>query len=119
MSTADYVAKYTRRRALLTQVENYWIDEAYRELGYRTVEADRPGPPGQLDSSLKKHTTLLNRLKSALLVGPADTIIKEIDGLVLTKYLEETVAAVIEGASKGRGDAEVAVDVSFHFDVTC
>lgn len=112
MSTADYVAKYNRRRALLTQVENYWIDEAHRELsaGYT---ADRTGPPGQLDSSLKKHTTLLNRLKSALLVGPADTIIKEIDGLVLTKYLEETVAAVIEGASKGRGDPEVAVDVSF------
>lgn len=111
MSTADYVAKYNRRRALLTQVENYWIDEAYRELRV-AHQADRAGPPGQLDSSLKKHTTLLNRLKSALLVGPADTIIKEIDGLVLTKYLEETVAAVIEGASKGRGDPEVAVDVS-------
>ncbi|EJT53100.1 hypothetical protein A1Q1_00107 [Trichosporon asahii var. asahii CBS 2479] len=67
MSTADYVAKYNRRRALLTQVENYWIDEAYH------------------------------------------TIIKEIDGLVLTKYLEETVAAVIEGASKGRGDPEIIV----------
>lgn len=74
------------------------------------------GPKGPLDSSLKKHTTLLNRLKSALLVGPADTIIKEIDGLVLTKYLEEIVAAVIEGASRGRGDPEVAVDVSTYME---
>jgi regulator of nonsense transcripts 2 len=32
--------------------------------------------------------------------------------LTLTKYLEEIVAAVVEGASKGRGDPEVAVDVS-------
>lgn len=69
------------------------------------------GPPGALDSSLKKHTTLLNRLKSSLLVGPADALIKEIDGLTLSKYLEEIVGAVVEGASKGKGDPEVAVDV--------
>ncbi|KAL1407550.1 mRNA decay protein [Vanrija albida] len=101
MSTADYVSKYARRRAQLSTVEKYWLDEANR-------------PPGQLDSSLKKHTTLLNRLKAALLVGPADTLIKEIDGLVLTKYLEEIVAAVVEGASRGRGDPDVAVDVIVH-----
>lgn len=73
---------------------------------------DVEGPPGQLDSSLKKHTTLINRLKAALLVGPSDAIIKEIDGLVLSKYTSEIVAAVVEGASRGRGDPEVAVDVS-------
>lgn len=32
--------------------------------------------------------------------------------MTLTKYLEEIVAAVVEGASKGKGDPEVAVDVS-------
>ncbi|RSH95137.1 hypothetical protein EHS25_000223 [Saitozyma podzolica] len=101
MSTADYVAKYPRRQQLLGQVEKYWLDEPRR-------------PPGSLDSSLKKHTTLLNRLKSSLLVGPSDTLAKEIDGLTLTKYLEEIVAAVVEGASKGRGDPEVAVDVIVH-----
>lgn len=69
-------------------------------------------PPGSLDSSLKKHTTLLNRLKTLLLIGPAEPIIKEIDGLTLSKYLEEIVGAIIEGASKGKGDPEVAVDVS-------
>ncbi|TXT09089.1 hypothetical protein VHUM_02563 [Vanrija humicola] len=101
MSTADYVQKYARRSAQRSTVEKYWLDEPNR-------------PPGQLDSSLKKHTTLLNRLKAALLVGPADTIIKEIDGLVLTKYLEEIVAAVVEGASRGRGDPEVAVEIIVH-----
>lgn len=40
-------------------------------------------------------------------------LIKEIDGLTLTKYLEEIAGAVIEGVSKGRGDPEVAVDVSY------
>lgn len=82
----------------------------HNSAGYRWLTF-LPGPPGQLDSSLKKHTTLINRLKSSLLVGPSDAIIKEIDGLVLTKYLEEIVAGVIEGSGRGRGDAEVAVDV--------
>lgn len=68
-------------------------------------------PAGALDSSLKKHTTLLNRLKSTILIGPADTLIKEIDGLTLTKYLEEIVGAVVEGVSKGRGDPDAAVEV--------
>jgi regulator of nonsense transcripts 2 len=65
-----------------------------------------------LDSSLKKHTTLLNRIRTLILVGPAEVIIKEIDGLTLTKYLEEIVGAVIEGVSRGRGDPDVSVDVS-------
>lgn len=32
--------------------------------------------------------------------------------MTLAKYLEEIVAAVVEGASKGKGDPEAAVDVS-------
>ncbi|OXM78214.1 hypothetical protein C364_04151 [Cryptococcus neoformans Bt63] len=99
-STADYVAKYRRRAALLHTAEKYWLDDARR-------------PPGSLDSSLKKHTTLINKLKSSLLIGPADALIKDIDGLTLTKYLDEIVAAVVEGAAK-KGDPEVAVDVIIH-----
>jgi regulator of nonsense transcripts 2 len=47
-----------------------------------------------------------------LLVGPAATFIKEIDGLTLSKYLEEIVGAVVEGATRGKGEPDVAVDVS-------
>ena len=83
-----------------------------RRVGQRVNEADYLGPPGALDSSLKKHTTLLNRLRASLMVGPPDALIKETDSLSLTKYLEEIVAAVVEGASKGKGDPEAAVDVS-------
>lgn len=90
------------------------MDDPHHSSPYRGFLSlcDCPGPPGSLDSSLKKHTTLLNRLKSSVLVGPSDTLVKEIDGLTLKKYLEEIVAAVVEGASRGRGDPEVAVDVS-------
>ncbi|WRT69288.1 uncharacterized protein IL334_006272 [Kwoniella shivajii] len=99
-STSEYVAKLPRRKKLLATAETYWLEEARR-------------PPGSLDSSLKKHTTLLNKLKTCLLVGPPETFIKEIDSLTLTKYLEEIVAAVVEGSTK-KGDAEIAVDIIVH-----
>jgi regulator of nonsense transcripts 2 len=61
---------------------------------------------------LKKHTNLLNKLKTNVLVSPPDALLKDIDGLTLTKYLEEIAAAVVEGACKGKGDPEAAVEVS-------
>lgn len=73
-------------------------------------------PAGALDSSLKKHTTLLNRLRSALLTTSPAQFIKEIDGLALTKYVDEIVAAVVEGVGSARGvkaDVEGAVEVSW------
>ncbi|KAK8844121.1 hypothetical protein IAR55_006915 [Kwoniella newhampshirensis] len=100
-TTSDYVAKFPRRRGLSDTVQKYWLDEPRR-------------PSGALDSSLKKHTTLLNKLRSTLLVGPADALVKDIDGLTLSKYLEEIVAAVVEGSSKGKGDPEIAVDIIVH-----
>ena len=71
------------------------------------------GPAGALYSSLKKHTNLLNKLKTNLFASPADALLKDIDGLTLTKYLEEIVAAVVEGSSKGKGDIDSAVEVSW------
>jgi regulator of nonsense transcripts 2 len=38
-------------------------------------------------------------------------LVKDIDGLTLTKYLEEIAAAVVEGACKGKGDPEAAVEI--------
>jgi regulator of nonsense transcripts 2 len=70
------------------------------------------GPSGSLDSSLKKHTNLLNKLKTNLLASPPEALLKDIDGLTLTKYLEEIVAAIVEGAGKGKGDPEAAIEVS-------
>jgi regulator of nonsense transcripts 2 len=71
-------------------------------------------PKGPLDSSLKKHTTLLNKLRSALLTTSAPVLIKESDALSLGKYTEEIAAAVLEGVSSSKGgkaDADAAVEV--------
>ena len=115
MSSDDYVFKYSRRRTFRDKIAQYPSEEAKStDIPLVFCQCDWliiVGPPGILDSSLKKHTTLLNRFRTSLLVGPAETLIKEIDGLSLTKYLEEIVAAVVEGATRSRGDPEVAVDV--------
>ena len=68
-----------------------------------------------LDSSLKKHTTLINKIKSSLLNTQPATLIKEIDGLSLSKYVEEIVGAVLEGLTVvkgGKADVEGVVEVS-------
>lgn len=68
----------------------------------------RTEPKGPLDASLKKHTTLINKLRSAILTTPSETLIKEIDGLTLTKYVAEIVGAVVEGVTaKGGGKVDI------------
>jgi hypothetical protein len=71
-------------------------------------------PKGPLDASLKKHTTLINKLRSAILTSSADTLIKEIDGLTLTKYVAEIVAATVDGitgSKGGKADIDSVVEV--------
>lgn len=101
----DYLAKLAKRKALKEKNIKYWEDDALKAK-----------PP--LDSSLKKHTTLLNRLRSALLTTSAEAFLKELDGLTLTKYTEEIRTAVLEGisgtAAKGKADVEGAVEVVTH-----
>lgn len=72
---------------------------------------------GKLDTSLKRHTALLVRLRSSLHTPAAlPGILKDVAGLMLEKYIEEAVGAVIEGLGKCKSGPEIvgAVDVSSH-----
>ncbi|KAJ9107589.1 hypothetical protein QFC21_001048 [Naganishia friedmannii] len=93
----DYAVKLPHRLALREKNQRYWLEDAYK-------------PKGPLDASLKKHTTLINKLRSALLTTSSDVLIKEIDGLTLTKYVEEIVGAVVEGLTAAKGVGKVDVD---------
>ncbi|KAI5477244.1 regulator of nonsense transcripts 2 [Pseudohyphozyma bogoriensis] len=73
---------------------------------------DREGSPdglGKLDTSLKRHTALLTKLRSSLHT-PATVpgILKDVQGLALEKYIEEAVGAVVEGVGKCKNGTEVA-----------
>jgi len=70
---------------------------------------------GKLDTSLKRHTALLVKLRSSLnTAAQIPAILKDIAGLSLEKYVEEAVGAVVEGLGKCKTGPEAvgAVEVS-------
>ncbi|GAA5864331.1 hypothetical protein JCM3774_002754 [Rhodotorula dairenensis] len=86
-----------------------------RRLELRTLTVDawhRAAPPnglGKLDTSLKRHTALLVKLRSSLNQHAAvPQLVKEVSQLALEKYVDEAVAAVVEGLAKCKTAAEVA-----------
>ncbi|KAG0661052.1 hypothetical protein C6P46_004159 [Rhodotorula mucilaginosa] len=84
------------------------------ELRQITLDAwHRAGPPEglgkKLDTSLKRHTALLVKLRSSLNQHAAvPALLNEISQLALEKYVEEAVGAVVEGLAKCKTAAEVA-----------
>jgi len=67
-----------------------------------------------LDSSLKRHTALIKRIRQSVGVDNRDQILKDIDSLTLEKYIEEIAGAVPEGIVRCKLDKDVwsATEVS-------
>ncbi|KAG6886162.1 hypothetical protein C0993_000680 [Termitomyces sp. T159_Od127] len=59
------------------------------------------------DSSLKRHTALIKRIRQSLAVEGRDQILKEIDSLSLEKYIDEIAGAVVEGISRCKTERDV------------
>jgi hypothetical protein len=73
----------------------------------------RADSSGQLDSSLKRHTALIKRMKQSLASENRDHLIRDIAALSLEKYIEEIAAASVEGLARCKTDKDVwsAVEV--------
>lgn len=78
-------------------------------------QSTQPPPKKTYDSSLKRHTSLLNKLRKSFSLEAKESILKEIDGLSLEKYAEEIVDACVEGVGGlgGKGDVGSVVEVRF------
>lgn len=61
----------------------------------------------KLDSALKKHTALIKRMRQSMASDNRDQILKDIDTLSLEKYLDEIVAASIDGISRCKSEKDV------------
>ncbi|KAG6903019.1 hypothetical protein C0995_007452 [Termitomyces sp. Mi166 len=59
------------------------------------------------DSSLKRHTALIKRIRQSLAAEGRDQILKEIDSLSLEKYIDEIAGAVVEGISRCKTERDV------------
>ncbi|KZT57798.1 ARM repeat-containing protein [Calocera cornea HHB12733] len=79
---------------------------ALRELNlaaYSNPEAPSKAP----DSSLKRHTALIKRLRQSLAYENRDQVMKDIDTLTLEKYLDEIVGAISDGVLRCKTDRDV------------
>ncbi|KAI0505549.1 MIF4G domain-containing protein [Xylaria bambusicola] len=91
-----------RKRELLALNERAW-----------NGEADIFPLGSVLDSSLKKNTAFIKRLRTAVSSATQNTFLQEIRTLSLTKYLSEVVSACYEGLCKLKtpGEIDSAVEI--------
>jgi regulator of nonsense transcripts 2 len=75
----------------------------------RTIE-----PAKSLDSSLKRHTALIKRMRQSIGSDNRDQILKDVDSLSLEKYIEEIASAAVEGVGRCKTEKDVwsATEVS-------
>lgn len=66
---------------------------------------------GTLDSSLKKNTAFIKRLRTAVTAATLSTFLQEIRTLSLHKYLSEIISACYEGLCKLKSPGEVEAGV--------
>lgn len=64
-----------------------------------------------LDSSLKKNTAVIKRVRASLIADSLPTLLKEIQTISLEKYLPEVISAVSEGLHKTKNTSDIAAAV--------
>jgi regulator of nonsense transcripts 2 len=76
-----------------------------------TQHADVFTVQGSLDSSMKKNTAFIKRLRTAVNASSQSQFIQEIRSLSLHKYLSEIISACYEGLCKLKTPGEIAAGV--------
>ncbi|KAG8863367.1 hypothetical protein FRB96_008859 [Tulasnella sp. 330] len=64
-------------------------------------------PSKALDSSLKRNTALIKRIRQSMGSDNKDQTLKDIDALALEKYVEEIVGAVVEGLGRCKTEKDI------------
>ncbi|CUM63755.1 uncharacterized protein PRCAT00001339001 [Priceomyces carsonii] len=66
----------------------------------------------KLDSSLKKHTALIKKLRTSINAAQCEAILKDINNLSLEKYISELITSVAEGLNKvAKNDVDAALEI--------
>ncbi|KAF1811787.1 nonsense-mediated mRNA decay factor [Eremomyces bilateralis CBS 781.70] len=79
--------------------------------GAWTGEKDLYPVHATLDSSMKKNTTFIKRLRTSITASTQSTFLSEVSSLSLTKYLSEILSACYEGLCKLKNPADIAAAV--------
>ncbi|KAF8557593.1 ARM repeat-containing protein [Imleria badia] len=97
----------------LSKVEEEKARSARRvKLKASNLSLDTP-EPSKLDSSLKRHTALIKRMRQSIGSDNRDQIIKDTDSLSLEKYIDEIATAALDGIARCKTEKDVwaAVEV--------
>ncbi|EIN12047.1 transcription factor [Punctularia strigosozonata HHB-11173 SS5] len=73
----------------------------------RDLNLSPPEPPKNLDSSLKRHTALMKRIRLSIGTDNRDQVLKDIESLSLEKYVDEIPGAIMEGISRCKTEKDV------------
>ena len=98
----------TRKLGLAKQVHCPCRHRARKEL---ILEVDLFSINNSLESSLKKNTAFIKRLRTAITATSTATFLQEIRSLSLQKYLSEVISASYEGLTKLKTPGEIAAGV--------
>ncbi|KIY53966.1 ARM repeat-containing protein [Fistulina hepatica ATCC 64428] len=66
-----------------------------------------PAESSKLDSSLKRHTALIKRMRQSMGMDNRDQILKDIDTLTLEKYIEEIAGVVLDGVARCKTERDL------------
>ena len=74
-----------------------------------------------LDSSLKRHTAFIKKIRQSVGAENRDQLLKDIETLSLEKHVDELDSAVLEGISRCKSERDVwsAVEVRFYCPSYC
>lgn len=80
------------------------------------ISVSSTGSSKSLDSSLKRHTAFIKKIRQSVGAENRDQLLKDIETLSLEKYVDELDGAVIEGISRCRSEKDVwsAVEVCLY-----
>nr|ASF90185.1 hypothetical protein SPAR06715 [Bartheletia paradoxa] len=73
-----------------------------RDINLAAIEGESSESSASLDSSLKRHSALLKRLRAPIPSKDLPAVLTEVSKLAMSKYVDEAAAALVEGAVKAR-----------------
>lgn len=91
---------------------NYWLQHVLMYKCFR-FGPEHIEPTKALDSSLKRHTALIKRMRQSMGMDNNEQIMKDIASLSLEKYVDELAGATLEGIARCKTERDVwsAVEV--------
>lgn len=72
-----------------------------------------------LDSSLKRHTAFIKRIRQSAGSDNRDQLLKDIDTLSLEKYVDEIAGAAVEGITRCKTEKDVWSAVEVRLSASC